>query len=104
MQRLFNRGHREEIRYVEWYRAIGAKVFEYDLVNNVLYYDFSTAEYLVKPTLEKVSENWVNVSDSATHIKRAISDDVKIPQFRIQWISTVVLILFFLKRIRFLLI
>lgn len=30
MQRLFNRGHREEERFCEWLRGIGAEVFEFD--------------------------------------------------------------------------
>lgn len=30
MLRLFNRGHKEEIRFVEWLRGIGATVFEVD--------------------------------------------------------------------------
>lgn len=30
MQRLFNRGHREEDRFVEWLRGIGAKVWTHD--------------------------------------------------------------------------
>jgi len=29
MQRLFNRGHREEARFVEWLRGIGAEVWEF---------------------------------------------------------------------------
>jgi hypothetical protein len=34
MQRLFNRGHREEARFVEWLRGIGFQVWEVDEAGN----------------------------------------------------------------------
>jgi len=32
--RLFNTGHKEEIRFLEWFRAIGFEVFDFDPSNN----------------------------------------------------------------------
>lgn len=44
-QRLFNRGHREEERFVEWLRGVGFKVKEYDLDSKGFYWDENNNVY-----------------------------------------------------------
>lgn len=82
-QRLFNRGHREEARFIEWLEGIGFKVwfenyegFSYDEINDIYYIakqeDINAAEF--------VSPNHPNFR---THIARAKADGLEFPQYRI---------------------
>jgi len=85
--RLFDRGHREEDRFIEWLRGIGAKVFEYDFQNNALIYDSDDNAYEVQirkdfENIADITPNWADVSEDLTHIARAKADGVKLPQFR----------------------
>lgn len=50
MLRLFNRGHKEEFRFVEWLRLIGVEVHEYENDGRRLIYNQESGEYaLVSP-------------------------------------------------------
>lgn len=85
MQRLFNRGHREEERYIEWLKGIGFQVWTDDLDNNSLWYDEANDTYEIRPRSDTELCNFdefQDVSHDETHIKRAKADGVKFPQYR----------------------
>lgn len=90
MQRLFNRGHREEARYVEWLEGIGAQIwFEnyeglYYCVEDNSYYMRDVVfkdgnETLAALAVEIKSDN----PDFKKHIARAKADGLEFPQYRV---------------------
>lgn len=86
MQRLFNRGHLEEFRNVEWLRGMGFTVEEFDPLSR-LYYLNETDQYLVE-NLEDESKAhgaWAanDVSGNLEHQAKAASRGVKRKQLRI---------------------
>lgn len=83
MQRLFRRGHREELVFVEYLKGIGFKVQLYDPEYKLLYHPESSC-YFVKPISEDVTDGLVeNVTDVDEHILRASLAGIKLPQLRI---------------------
>ena len=85
MQRLFNRGHREEERYIEWLKGIGFQVWTDDLDNNRLWYNSALEVYKILPVGEDFVDEWLDAEDVSRdekHVKRAKADGVKFPQYR----------------------
>lgn len=91
-QRLFNRGHREEERFIEWLEGIGIKVFYENYDSNPLYYCVEDNSYHLKADLEKMQDQHplkilakeVKQDDNfKLHVNRAKADGLKFPQYRI---------------------
>lgn len=85
MQRLFNRGHREEERFIEWLEGIGFTVYADDWSNNVLLWDSVNNTYSVLPKLQDYgdSENLKEVHNDKKHLAIAKAMGVKFKQYRI---------------------
>lgn len=90
MQRLFNRGHREEERFIEWLEGIGIKLWADDLENTVLWHDQGQLRYFITPKgsnecKEAEANDWIDdVGYSKQHIGYAKADGVRFPQYRIK--------------------
>lgn len=82
-QRLFNRGHREEDRFIEWLEGIGVQVWADDLHNNSLWFHAESDSYLLLKAGEQPGEPCIDVSQDRKHIARAKADGVEFPQYRI---------------------
>lgn len=83
MQRLFNRGHREEDRFVEWLKGIGFQVWTDDLDNNKLWFNPTSHQYELHPVeVQPVEVDWIEVSHDEIHIGRAKASGLKFPQYR----------------------
>ncbi|QBZ71737.1 hypothetical protein [Pseudomonas phage KP1] len=84
-QRLFNRGHREEERFIEWLEGIGAQVF-YEDRDGFWYHAESDCYGISKEgeTMDSLCE-WVRPTDSnyLHHVSRAKADGLKFPQYRV---------------------
>ncbi len=52
-QRLFNRGHREEARFIEWLEGIGCEVYYEDRDSDPLYFVEESFKYFLASQLEK---------------------------------------------------
>ena len=89
MQRLFQRGHKEEFSFIEYLEGIGCKVWADDLNNNVLWYHPESDCYTVesKEHDEEIDLNLVDVSDEEKHIKRARADGLQFKQYRISGVN-----------------
>lgn len=88
MQRLFNRGHKEEARFIEWLEAIGCEVWSDDLTNNVLWYHPESSSYVIEPLdCKDVSIELVDVSNDKIHINCAKLQGVKFPQYRVSGVN-----------------
>jgi hypothetical protein len=84
--RLFNRGHREEDRFIEWLEGIGAKIW----TNNYsgLHYFAESDSYFID---NNPSEETMNLArsidetdpDFKLHVGRAKLQGLKFPQFRV---------------------
>ena len=90
LYRLFNRGHKEEDRFIEWMKGIGIEVWADDLENNKLMHSLQDGSYFIltraefeRPTFENVYCDSDDVSDSEFHIARAKADGLSFPQYRI---------------------
>lgn len=81
MLRLFNRGHKEEYRFVEWLRGMGHEVEEFDPAS-FLFWDNATDKYFVgdKDTAYGYARN---VTGDPEHQEKAAGHGVKRKQFRI---------------------
>lgn len=88
MQRLFQRGHREEDVFVEYLEGIGCTVYTEDLVNNEIYVDTKTFKFY-----KNHEEARVGMNGHLDTLKRVTYDDkeliklgkasgFKFPQFR----------------------
>jgi hypothetical protein len=86
MQRLFNRGHREEERFIEWLEGIGFTVYADDWSNWKLIVD-DNDNYEVVSSLESEDKlkhlKWTDVTNNETHKKIAKAMGVKFKQYRI---------------------
>lgn len=82
LKRLFNRGHLEEDRFVDYLRGIGCEVQQFDMSYRLLN-EQHTNRYTVKqnPNLNEALL-WVDVSNDLQHIKNANNLGVKYP---VQW-------------------
>lgn len=88
MLRLFNRGHKEEFRFVEWLRMIGVEVQEYDNEGQRLYYHNVSGEY-IWVSLDRVSElhgsnEYVDVTNDPIEREIARRLGYEVPQDK-QW-------------------
>ena len=89
-QRLFNRGHREEDRFIEWLEGIGVKVWADDLQNNTLWYDEKIDDYFLTESNNTSFDNLnlvSNVTNDKIHIARAKADGLQFPQYRISAVN-----------------
>jgi hypothetical protein len=91
-QRLFNRGHREEARFIEWLEGIGFKVWFEDRETNPLYYCAESDSYYLKNDVFKDEDSVLaNLSfeienhrpDYLFHIAKAKAQGIEFPQYRI---------------------
>ena len=90
MLRLFNRGHREEERFIEWLEGIGAKVWADDLENNSLLYHPESGSYRVlecSKLAEEMDDLELDVSTFGYHVKIAKALGVKFPQYRVSGVE-----------------
>lgn len=85
MQRLFNRGHREEDRFVEWLEGIGIKIWFENYEG--LYYHSDSDEYgILKPgEILQLSQDAITPDNPyfKRHVARAKADGIKFPQYRV---------------------
>ena len=81
VKRLFDRGHREEERFIDYLRGIGCKVYPFDPKWRLLY--LPNDKYLVVE-IDSIRSNMiaVDVSDNAEHIRKANDLGITYP---IQW-------------------
>lgn len=86
-QRLFNRGHREEDRFIEWLEGIGFKIWADDLHNNRLWHHAESDSYVLLPTGEQPGEPCQDVSEDRGHIRRAKADGLDFLQYRIKAVN-----------------
>lgn len=87
MLRLFNRGHREEFRFVELLRSIGIEVFEYA---QSLWFHPESDSYVAIPWEDEAElaliageGHAVEVTGDEAHIARAKAQGVEVKQWRI---------------------
>lgn len=85
MLRLFNRGHREEARFVEWLRRIGVELYEYAPPDYVLLYHDGSDCYILKSVAEWeqtqiTSEPLDDVTGDPLHERAARERGVEIPE------------------------
>lgn len=82
-QRLFNRGHREEDRFIEWLEGIGAKVWTHDFQAKPLYYIAEDNSFYWQEDIPaQAQELAVRVTDEA-QFKLAQKLGFEFPQYRI---------------------
>lgn len=82
--RLFDRGHKEEFRFVDYLAQIGVEVREYS--QRLMWYNGreDVVEYLLEDWDTPESEWYENVTASEYHVKRAKENGVKLTQWRIK--------------------
>jgi hypothetical protein len=82
--RLFNRGHREEERFINYLEGIGCKVYSDDLTNfKLILHQGGDYEIIENSALDEIPLTSENVSENPIHIKMAKACGVKFPQYRI---------------------
>lgn len=82
VQRLFNRGHREEARFIEWLEGIGFKLWFEDRESNpLMWVEFTDTYYLLSNLPEGVSAQ--DVTANKEHLARAKADGIQFNQYRI---------------------
>lgn len=94
-QRLFNRGHREEARFIEWLEGIGFKIWFEDYDSDPLYYCCETDTYhlrsevfngknaMLESLAGEVPRDGCNGLTFRTHVARAKVQGVEFKQYRI---------------------
>lgn len=95
MQRLFNRGHREEERFIEWLEGIGFTVYAEDYESNPLYYVAESEDYFLASEFNEQSELFQNLAVKITrdnksfkqHIAIAKLKGIKFKQYRISEVN-----------------
>lgn len=84
--RLFNRGHREEDRFIEYLRGIGFKVFTFDLDTDPVYYHDASDSYIRQsesPTDLSADEQLTRIDDETSQLfLNAKARGIKFNQFR----------------------
>lgn len=88
-QRLFNRGHREEARFVEWLEGIGAKVW-YENREGFAYHAESDSYRVLKAGEENNESLTLITCDHPKylqHISRAKADGLEFPQYRVSAVN-----------------
>lgn len=79
--RLFNRGHREEERFIGYLKSIGVEVRAHS--QRLCYHDGSDSYDLLEWDLEMLPD-LDDVSDDDAHIRRAVQQGLKLEQWRIK--------------------
>lgn len=90
MQRLFNRGHREEERFIEWLEGIGFTVYADDWSNWSLYWHSESDSYFIDKKdidLHAGGYDLADVTNNETHKKIAKAMGVKFKQYRISEVN-----------------
>lgn len=84
--RLFERGHKEEFRFVEYLQLLGIKVRAY---SEQLVYNHLNDTYFTVPWEANVTplEDGILVTESEYHIKRAADQGVNLKQWRISGVN-----------------
>lgn len=86
--RLFERGHKEEFRFVEYLQLLGIEVQAY---SERLFYFSTTDQYFTYPWDVPLDDETrtlaLEVTNSEYHIKRAETKDVKLKQWRISGVN-----------------
>lgn len=82
MQRLFRRGHREELAFTEYLRGVGFKVTLND-PDYRLNYDKEKNSYIITGPNEDTLGLIEDVTNTDSHILRASLAGIKLPQLRI---------------------
>lgn len=87
-QRLFNRGHKEEFRFIEWLEGIGVQVWADDFTNNTLWFHAESDSYILLPNGEDPGDPCCEPVSAEgpyfkKHVERARADGVEFPQYRI---------------------
>lgn len=83
--RLFNRGHREEARFIEWLAGIGAKI-DYENYESFAYRHDTDSYHILKPgECNDCHFNFIKQDNPnfQKHVNRAKADGLNFPQFRI---------------------
>lgn len=90
MQRLFQRGHKEESRFIEYLEGCGFKVWAEDY-SNFWYHPESDAYFLEASLSDDTAIQAVQIIESdpvfKIHVGRAKLQGVKFPQFRIHGVN-----------------
>ena len=88
MMRLFNRGHKEEFRFVEWLRGMGFIVEEFEPTSR-LFYRVEDNKYCVAEAAPEGGNNelYVEVTGDVAHQERAAAFGVKRKQLRISGVN-----------------
>lgn len=81
LYRLFDRGHEEEFRFVEYLRQIGCEVREY---SEALWWHEATNVYQSLPWDTQPGEPWEHVTQDRGHVMRAEAQGVEPKQWRIK--------------------
>lgn len=91
MQRLFNRGHREEERFIEWLEGIGCKVYFEN--RDGLYYVEESDEYgifkadtsdMIRNIAQTITEDNPRYKE---HVARAKLQGITFPQYRVSGVG-----------------
>lgn len=92
VKRLFDRGHKEEDRFIDYLRGIGCTVKPFD-PNYRLFHSVDNKEYFVLQTTDDmyieqaISSGYLDVSDDPRHVEQANNQGITFP---VQWkVSTV---------------
>jgi len=88
-QRLFNRGHREEARFIEWLEGIGFKIW-FENYEGFAYHAESDSYCVLDPNEEADGLAERILPDDAAfraHINRAKADGLEFPQYRISGVN-----------------
>jgi len=88
MQRLFNRGHREEDRFVEWLEGIGVKIWFENYAGLVYRWHIAEGDtyFIAEPGyILQSGEVFITEQDAdfKKHVARAKADGIKFPQYRV---------------------
>lgn len=90
-QRLFNRGHLEEFRFIEWLEGIGVQVWADDLTNNTLWFHAESDSYTLTKAGEEADDLCEPIFENHPHFKqhkeRARADGLEFPQYRISAVN-----------------
>lgn len=83
LYRLWNRGHLEEGRILQWLRGIGCKIDEYD--PNSRLYQKENGEFIVGEKQQVVPMLWIDCSDDLAAINIALQRGIKRKQLRVSF-------------------
>lgn len=82
VKRLFDRGHKEEERFIDYLTGIGCKVFPFDPSKRLIFDKFKETYRVVDINEWRPEMYDVDVSDDIKHVKKANDLDITFP---VQW-------------------